>query len=176
MAKAQPQNKTTLTEKKNLKAKNGLAAKKPMAKKSDRPLKPRTTVPILPGDEVNGKSIQATERSAKIQKKKESKDEIKKFYQTIIVDAKKDNENVKHSINEFLAFFKANATTVSLSDRSPSRRHQDHSALSQVRPARPERAGAADYPEHRYFNALQSEVWPRATEAHSEVLRKEQLT
>lgn len=112
MAKAQPQNKSNAPEKKNLKAKNGQVGKKPIVKKADKPQKPKTAVPIDAADS-KGKQLEATERTAKIQKKKESKDEIKKFYQTIIVDAKKENENVKHSINEFLAFFKKDATTVS---------------------------------------------------------------
>jgi len=147
MAKAQPQNKPNTSEKKNLKPKNGLAGKKTMVKKAERPQKPKTVVPVDAVDE-NGKQLEATARSAKIQKKKESKDEIKKFYQTIIVDAKKENENVKHSINEFLTFFRKSATTVDLLDCASPRRHQDYRALPQIRPARPERADPADHSQH----------------------------
>jgi hypothetical protein len=115
MVKAQPQTKTAIQDKKNIKAKKLgqpiAAAKKVLPKKSVLPkgvAKKKSETAV----EADPKGVEAAERSAKIQKKKDVKDEIKKFYQNIIVDTKKDSDIEKATINEFMVYFKKNATNV----------------------------------------------------------------
>ena len=73
-----------------------------------KPSQPADSVPKEP------RQSEISERTLKIKKSKDLKDEIKKFYQNISLDAKKENENVKNTIKEFLAYFKKNANTVGL--------------------------------------------------------------
>jgi hypothetical protein len=172
MVKAQPHNTESLDEEKTI---NTQKKKSPSSVKTVATKKVTNGLDQAKDGEPESQALktkkdQEVEKNIKIQKKKELDiDEVKRYYLKILTDVKKDNDNSKHSINEFLVYLRRNSSSVFLLDPKKSPGSESNNFVFKIRPTRPERASFVNHPLRRYFDALQSQVGASSSPENTKV-------